>query len=224
MHWPDNRFIFRIPYQKNKALNAYEQTVEFFHTKEGIKDTVFGLLEGLADDEWIYWCIDDKFLIAIDQDAATYFSDWVSKLSDPTIDGLCFCRARRLFSSGTVSEAPVVRTTRGDALLLRRNFNQIWLHQFLRVRTLRYLFEKFPNSNFKAREMDKFKDALSMPHGANLYVTENNFAVFGESTIDGKLTKGCLASMESLYIEAPVGFDSVNINFVIGSLGGIVGD
>ena len=223
VHWPNNEFLFRIPYQQDKNLNAYGQSFEFIQTSNGIKDTVFGLLNGLPDDEWIYWCMDDKFLIAIDQDAATYFTEWVEKLFDTEVGGVSFCRARRLFLPDTVSQIPSIRTARGDSLLLRRNYNQIWLHQFLRVKVLRRLFESFPDASFIAREMDKFKDVLSVPHDTNLYVTEKNFAVFGESTIFGKLTQGCLLSMQQFSIEAPEGLELVDKNVVIGSLGSIVG-
>jgi len=223
IHWPNNQFIFRIPYQQNRNLNAYGLKYEFIQTNNGIKDTVIELLKGLPDDEWIYWCMDDKFLIAIDQESATYFTEWVEKLSDPKVGGVSFCRARRLFLSNTVDETPAFRTERGDALLLRRNYNQIWLHQFLKVRVVRHLFESFPDSSFIAREMDKFKDAMSVPLDSNLYVTEKNYVVFGESTIYGKLTQGCLMSMQNLSIEVPEGIELIDKNVVIGSLGSIVG-
>ena len=224
VHWPKNNLTFRIPYQYDMQLKAYGQSVELVQTSKAIKETVSGLLKGLADDEWIYWCVDDKYVVAVDAAAASYFSEWVARVGDPAISGLCFCRARRLLQPDSASVTPMAHTTRGDELLLRYNYRQIWLHQFLRVRVLRVLFDAFPNEDFEAKEMDGFKDKVEILRDTNLYVTEKNYAVFGESTVAGKLTSGCLASMRDLSVEIPEGFDIFDADIRIGSLPGIIGE
>ena len=77
VHWPKNNLTFRIPYQYDMQLKAYGQSVELVQTSKAIKETVSGLLKGLADDEWIYWCVDDKYVVAVDAAAASYFSESV---------------------------------------------------------------------------------------------------------------------------------------------------
>jgi hypothetical protein len=223
VHWPKSELIFRVPYQQNDLINSYEQSVELVQTHPSIKNTVRALCDGIADDEWVYWCIDDKYLIAIDALAASYFSEWISKVDDPAVGGLCFCRARRLLSS-SASESALTHTERGDPLLLRYNFNQIWLHQFLRVRVLREFFDGFPDTDFRAQEMEKFKERLEIPDDMKLLVTETNYAVFGESTIDGKLTNSCLTNMKKLAVQIPANFEVVDADIVIGSLGHIIGE
>jgi len=219
IHWPNNKFIFRIPYQEDTRICAHGQAIELVQMGSGIKETVRGLLQGIPDDEWVFWCLDDKFLIAIDENAASYFSNWLSEINDPLISGLCFCRARRLLLPDTVNEIAKARTARGDPLLLRLNYNQIWLHQFLRARVVRALFDTFPDINFKAEEMDIFKNKQVIPHDTNLYVTERNYAVFGESTVGGKLTKGCMASMQKFAVKIPLNFEVMDMSVVIGDLG-----
>lgn len=59
-----------------RAMAARHQgRVELVPTDEGegrgrFRAAVLGLLEGLADDAWVYWCIDDKYPMWLDHAAA----------------------------------------------------------------------------------------------------------------------------------------------------------
>ncbi len=218
VHWPGNPLVFRIPFQQDTEIQTHGQRVEFVRTGPGIKETIAALLEDLPDEEWIYWGIDDKYLIDLDAASASYFSNWVQEATVPDFCGLCFCRARRLLYPDTVGRSRAGPTDRGDRLLARFNYNQIWLHQFLRVRVLRQLFDSLPDRPFFAKEMDAFIAGLSPGGDMNLYVTEKNFAVFGESSLRGRITTGCLASMETHGLDRPVGFETVEANVSIGKM------
>ncbi len=215
VHWPDNPFRFRIPYQEDTRVDAHGQEIEFVRSAPGIKETIAALLADLPDEEWIYWCIDDKYLADLDAEAAAYFAGWIEKQTSPDLCGLCFCRARRLLLSDTVCMVPGAQTDRGDNLLLRYNYNQFWLHQFLRVRVVRDLFASFPDREFVAKEMDDFISTEKPGEGTNLFVTEKNFAVFGESSLRGKLTTGCIASMRKYSLNVPEGFETVEKEILI---------
>jgi hypothetical protein len=215
VHWPGNPFSFLIPYQENTQVDAHGQEIEFVRSEPGIKETVSALLGGLPDEEWIYWCIDDKFLVDLDADAAAYFAGWIEKQTSPAFAGLCFCRARRLLSPDTVCMVAGAQTDRGDNLLLRYNYSQFWLHQFLRVRVVRDLFTSFPDREFVAKEMDGFISTEKPGEGTNLFVTEKNFAVFGESTLAGRLTTGCIANMRKLSFDVPEEFEIVEREILI---------
>ena len=76
-HWPRNTLLFRIPYQSDTRMNTHGQRIEWVRADKGgmtrgIKAIVTELLDGLPDEEWIYWCIDDKFVIAMEPDDASY--------------------------------------------------------------------------------------------------------------------------------------------------------
>lgn len=218
VHWPSNRFDFLLPFQEDTNINSHGQNVRLVQTAAGIRECVLTLLNTLPDEEWIYWCIDDKYLIDLDESNASYFSEWVTNVEDPHFAGLCFCRARRLLESSSVSALAETITERGHELLRRHNFNQIWLHQFLRVRSLRTLFQSFPTINFVAKEMDYFKDALRPANDAKLFVTQGNYAVFGESSIGGRITTGCIFSMRRLGLETPKYFETIQADISIGTL------
>jgi hypothetical protein len=225
--WPGNPFVFRIPYQENHQLNAYGQRFEFVRCGRSVFETMATLFGDLSDEDWVYWCMDDKFLLNIDQEAASYFAGWLHEGSRLPIDGLSFCRARHLWHYPTVSATPVATTPRGDPLLRRFNYNNIWLHQFLRIRALRSLFEIFPQ-NIQIRDMDILTRqgtyAVKVPEVQIMYVTEKNFVAFGESTVAGKITQGCLSSMRRLCIQKPYNFETENVEIVIGSLGHVSGE
>jgi hypothetical protein len=229
--WPANPFTFLIPFQNDSQINTYGQNIQMIRAPQPIIATLHCLLDTVADDEWVYWCIDDKFLLAIDAKSASYFCDYVESIDDTKITGLSFCRARYLCLSPHVSEYPIATTGRGDPLLRRYNYNQIWLHQFVRASALRNLFKRFPERHFAAIEMDAFTrqgpNALEVPQQEIMYVTQTNFVVFGESTRKGKVQRGCLESMTRFGIQCPdLGPADVNVapihpGDVIGSLGDV---
>jgi len=61
--WPDHPFVFRIPYQRARGLDTKRTT--YRQTPEDIKGTVLHLVADLDDEEWIYWCVDDKYPIQL---------------------------------------------------------------------------------------------------------------------------------------------------------------
>ena len=135
--WPDHPFVFRLPdgAAARKMAPRHPDRVELMPTAEGegrgrFRAAVLGLLEGLADDTWVYWCIDDKYVMWLDRRAADGVVQAVRNVTDPRICGLCFARTRKLFDSAHVSPE---RLRIGRQTFLRRtSYAQIWLHQFLR--------------------------------------------------------------------------------------------
>jgi hypothetical protein len=198
--WPGHPFVFRLPDGSAAGAIAARHAgrVELVPTAEGeargrFRAAVLGLLSGLADDAWVYWCIDDKYPMWLDRAAADGVARAVGTITDPTICGVSFARARRLFDPAHVSTE---RLRLGRQTFLRRtSYAQIWLHQFLRVRVLRDLFGSFPEVIGAAKEMDDLLLARVLPPDQKLYVLDRNAVVFGESTSRGTLTANCAASL-----------------------------
>jgi hypothetical protein len=226
--WPANPFTFVIPYQSNSIINTHGQRVEMVQSTRDVMGTVDSLLRNVAADEWVYWCVDDKFVLDVDAEAATYFTHYVQQLVSDAVSGLCFCRARSLLVAPHVSDRPALSTPRGDALLRRFNFNQIWLHQLLRGRVLSHLFSNFPRHDFVSTDLDLFTrqgpNALSIPDHEVMYVTENNFMVLGESTTEKKVTRTCVDSMRKWGLNYPAEFGFDDNEIVIGSMGSWQGE
>ena len=63
--WPNNPFTFRVPYQSEEVKEHFEKTfgskVEMIKSPSGIVDTMFALSDDLDENEWVYWCMDDRY-------------------------------------------------------------------------------------------------------------------------------------------------------------------
>ena len=105
-------------------------------------------------------------------------------------------------------------TDRKLQLLERKGWYQIWIHQFLKAKVLRALFSQLPLKIPSAKALDGLKDQIPKPDEYHLFVTEQNFAVFGESTKRGVITRNCLESIRQTDIELPEWFQRSNGEWV----------
>jgi len=201
--WPNHPFVFRIPYQN--LGGAATGRMEFLKTPESIQETVLQLIADLDDEEWIYWCMDDKYPIRlITEKIADLIADAVGS---PEMSGLLFCRCRVTLHDPERALYPQKSTNSfGDVYFERKAWFQIWIHQLLRVKVLRYLFTQLPDRIPTAKAMDEMKNAVPKLPEHRLFVTEKNFAIFGESTNKGLITQNCYESIRKTKIELPAWF------------------
>jgi hypothetical protein len=208
--WPSHPFVFRIPVQEARWPAAWnDPAIEFVPSPAPIVATMETLLSDLGDDEWVYWCIDDKWLIDVDVAAVERLHRWVTALDDPAVSGLVFCRCRMLLDDDHVC-ADGATTPDGEVLLRRLDYFQFWIHQYVRVRVLRDAFRRFPAEPAQAKQMDAWMGQepgsgpiWKIPDDEHRYVTMRNLAVFGESTDGGRLLTACAANMARLGIDPP---------------------
>lgn len=198
--WPDHPFSFRLPYERLAGDEAPGQI--WIKTKPAFRPTVLQLIADLPDDEWIYWCIDDKYPINLRLPQIERVLQDVRARQFADVDGICFCRCRSWIKNPaeTLTECPE------PGYLERTSWNHIWLHQFLRVGVLRYFFSQLPDDLGSAKEMDKAKYRIPKLPKHRLLVTEDNHAVFGESTRRGRITANCAESLSLHGLEIPGSF------------------
>ena len=210
--WPDHPFVFRIPYQD---LGGPENSRrEYVKTAPEIRATALELIADLDDDEWIYWSVDDKYPIELVRSKIPALLADAESLPDAS--GLVYCRAKALLRRAEDTLFPAEHQSEsGEIYLERRGWNQIWIHQLLRVKVLRYLFSHMPEHIPSAKVMDHLKDQIPKPPELRLYVTKENFAVFGESTHKGTLNQNCYDSIVKAGIELPKWFRQPNGKVVI---------
>jgi len=213
--WPNNPFTFRIPFQ-DKARCIYKKNREYIKTSPAIKDTVLELLNDLHDDEWIYWCIDDKYPIKLHLPEIDSIYKSLHTVAGSKVSGILFCRARNMFNPDCLLDQYLYLAN--EQLIERRSYHQIWIHQFLKVKVIKHLFNNFPFIE-TAREMDPLKFMIRKPSGHRLFVTAANHAVFGESSTDRILTANCHQSMQDKEIIVPPFLDvDKNKSIMIGTL------
>jgi hypothetical protein len=210
--WPDHPFVFQIPYQH--ARGADTEKTNYRKAPEDIKGTVLHLLADLDDEEWTYWCVDDKYPIRL---VTGKIMDLITQaVSSPEMSGLLFCRCRVTLNSPKLALYPKeIVNPSGDILFERKAWYQIWLHQLLKVKVLRYLFTHLPDRIPSAKEMDELKNGIVKPPDLQLFVTKENFAVFGESTTRGLITQNCYESIRASQIKLPDWFRHPNGQHVI---------
>ena len=223
--WPSHPFSFRVPYQEypNDLKSKYGDSLELVRTPVHIKQTVLTLIEDLPDEEWIYWCVDDKYLVSIDETAANHCYSWISQVTDPSVCGASFCRARKLLDPKNLRQDSFIVNTFGETYIERKNYFQIWIPQFLRVTILRDLFLEFPDRPFKAKEMDVFTGqepdmkVKELRAEQKLFVSEVNYARFEESTSSGFITRNCHVSMTRQGLDTS-GFEVLSTSLSIGEM------
>lgn len=210
--WPDHPFIFRIPFQTLPGVDSVRE--EYRETPPDIPGTVLQLISDLEDDEWVYWCADDKYPIDLRTEKFVSLFEYVRKQED--MAGLLCCRCRITLDQPQVSVIASRECVApdGDVLLERRKWYQIWIHQFLRVKVLRYFFSTMPKHIPNAKVMDELKNEISKPDDLRLFVTEKNYAIFGESTQRGLITENCYRSIKASGLELPAWFRHHNGNYV----------
>jgi len=198
--WPNHPFTFRIPYQRQSAVADIPQC-EFVPSPPEIKKTVDALIGDLRDEEWIYWCLDDKYPIDIDISRIESLARELRGGGALEVSGVLFCRARRMLDESFLTGCQ--SALGGEMLLERRAYEQFWIHQFLRVKVVRHLFSCFPDILEPASIMDRLKRAAHKPADHRLWVTAASHAVFGESMRGGVLTENCIESMRQHRMPIP---------------------
>ena len=84
----------------------------------------------------------------------------------------------------------------------------------LRVKVLRHLFTHLPEELPNANAMDRLKHEVPMPRSFRLFVTRENFAVFGESTRRGRITQNCYDNIRQSGVALPDWFQETTGEFV----------
>jgi hypothetical protein len=213
--WPDHPFIFVVPHQRLERPDT--ERVKYVRAPGGkpadIPHTVLKLISELDDEEWIYWCMDDKYPIQLVTDKIASLISHAMR--SPEVSGLLFCRC------GTTLDHPKralyrhkVRNPFGDVYLERKAWFQIWIHQLLRAKVLRYLFTHLPDHIPSAKAMDELKNDVPKLAEHRLFVTKESFAVFGESTQGGVITQNCYESILETGIELPEWFRHPNGHYM----------
>lgn len=217
--WTDHPFIFHIPYQKLNKINVKSKVV-FHKSKADIQSTIITLLKNFDNNEMIYWCIDDKYPIKLDLKRIKEIVKFIKINNHYNLDGLTFCRCRSLNHSYNITNSNK-KFYENLKILERKGYHQIWIHQFLKVKILKFLFNKFGKIKFPYKndlETLDFKiQKLNKPKNQKLFLTKKNFAIFGESTVKGAITLNCKENLSVNKIKLPNKFKNyINKKIYIG--------
>jgi hypothetical protein len=212
--WPNHPFVFQVPYQKFPKLlsEKYGDRISLIKTPPDIRGTMDKLLEGIDNDTWIYWCMDDRYPIKLDVEKLTEFYDC---LSDNNSDGLSFVLSHKDNSNRYSNVFSIVKDHRGNKFYRKKHFGSIWSHQFMKAKVLSNFFKNMPINIKSAKEMDYYLLKLSvLPKDYVLLVTTQSHAQFGESSTRGMLTKNCYDSMVESKIQSPAHLEITELRMI----------
>ena len=220
--WPNNPFTFRIPYQSDEVKEDYVQKfgkkVELIKSPSGIVDTMFALSDDLDENEWVYWCMDDRYPIQIDIKEVEKCKDFILSDESTSISGLMFCNNPRIWlPENCYWNKYKICTSENQKYYRRKNYTMIWNHQFLRVKVVRTFFNLFPRVMKQAKEMDYIKDKALLPESHKLYMLDHNIAVYGESTNRGVMLKNCVESFHKKGLIIPEEFKTSEHSIIKGN-------
>lgn len=203
--WPDNPFTFHVPYQESKDIS--HQNVKFVKTPKPFKDTVIALLEGLDDDEWVYWCPDEYYPVSLDIQAFKDIYEWLPTTS---ISGVLTIRPLKIRKKSSVNKKDFVIDNQGRKYYRRRLYQQVFVHQFIRVKALKKFFSHIPDVLENTSYIDQNKRNWKIPDNHRLYVIYKGIARFGELTRKGDFTINGIRDFEKEGFKLPEGFGFIN--------------
>jgi hypothetical protein len=219
--WPNNPLRFYLPngLSMQKVASQHPGKVVLMDTGEGdergrFKAAVLDLLKGIEDDEWIYWCPDDKYPIWLDQRIAWQVFKSLDEL-EINIAGLCIANRKTHEESQAAAKESKILSIDRCFFTERQDYKRIWLHQFLRAGIIRHLFESFPEVIWPAKNMDALHKQVELPTSRKRYMINHNAMVLGESTHRGLITANCAKSLQ-MYQGIPEGFEISDQHIIIG--------
>jgi hypothetical protein len=240
--WPSHPFVFRVPYgEYPENFARFGDRVELRQTDGAkvihpvetptgtkkvslIRNTVLELIKDLPDEEWIFWCMDDRYIIRIHEDKVNDIHDFVLKNEDRNLLVVNFARNRAggyFKGNKHIQEGIEILTPKGQILRetvysMGTALPDAWSHQFIRVKGLRRIFESFPDRPFVGKELDSFDHPKLV--GERQLIVENNLVVMGESTSRGEITENCATSFKRWGMELPKEMKVSDKYMIVGEL------
>lgn len=221
-NWPGHPFIFHLPFQREEVKiffeEKYGERVKMVYANPSIRTTMDILLDEIADEEWVYWCMDDRYLIKANYQRIERIYQWlVTDAKALAIDGIkCITRLGAQLPEHLYFDKYQLASPQGETFLRRKSYLMIWIHQFIKGKVLKDLFEHIPGSLRSAKEMDYIVEQLVIPREYHLYSCRDSLMVMGESTSRGKITKNCARSLIDNGFKIPQGFSVTNKQIVSG--------
>ena len=211
---PGTGFNFFLPRQDDLSIPA-DVAVTPVSTESSIKQTVLAQIRGLPDHEWVYWATDDRFLV--DVDSEVFISIMGSLLDGEFDDYDGVLLNNKHASQGLVSEDYLVIDGGAQEIVfnLREDLMTVWLHQFLKVRVLRAIFETMPGDLRQAKSMDTHIRGLEKFFPVRRLQSQKSFIVLEESLSRGIPTAEGYRALQSRNLDIPRELRKVSLKALI---------
>lgn len=195
--WPGNNFIFRVPYNEVKP-NIKADNVELIQVPKSIRKTMDGLLSDIEDDDFVYWCTDDRYPIKMA--TPDFFKIVAQNLSSIDFDAIRLLRFPNVENN--------IKLQIKDVLFKPCQKKKMprgwWHHQFVRAKILRRVFvENELPDNYNHAKINGIMLRNPKKFDHNILLPNMDLLVLGEPTVAGKITLNCVESMKKFGITIP---------------------
>jgi len=205
--WPDHPFQFIIPYQQ--LFGAESELRRYKQSPQSIRETVHTLLDGIDDEEWVYWCWDDNYPVWLDKGRMSAIVSWIRRIQDHEVSGVLACRCFKFQRKTSLLDKKIYDNS-GNGYLEIKGYRRIWSHQFLRAKVIRHLFfDVFPDDLANIRTMGALTRRAELPASHRRFVSKKNLMLIGESMVKGVITRNCHESLKRYGLSMPEGFNGV---------------
>jgi hypothetical protein len=202
--WPDHPFRFRIPYNGDRppAWSEAEGKIDWIHSPRPIKATMTRLLEGVPDEDWVYFCMDDKVPLEINRSAARRIHRFVLGLDQADISTVQVTRNNGV--NRYIDFASWRFRPRRGLYFEKVDYHNFYQHQFVRARLLKRVFQSDEVAeDFTLKKgcdvdrllgMSPFARKRTLP-GERAFVPFRNAMLLAESFMAGRVTPACARAL-----------------------------
>ena len=195
--WPDNPFIFYIPWNKVKPdhlVERYGEKVHLLQTDSRVKPTIRTLLSVAEPNELIWWAQDDKYILNFKN--KQIIKD-LYQHNDPDVGGFMFTKnadAKNAYTN-------IKKNIGGHELIKKKNHHQIFQPQWIKKEIIESLY--LNDSLGEHYPLAKLYPLMAKRPIKNLYTTTDNYINIAESLDCGKMTKNLVQHMKQDGFDIP---------------------
>ncbi len=194
-------FEFLIPINTDKS--RFEDNlldVTYVKCLPDIISTMAALLDKCADDEWVFWAIDDRYPISLDKNLIKSIHHRITSGEFNNINGIKLLPWREQLCANTIDiEGVKFRRQKPVGMM------GFWHHQYVKAKVLK---DAFINCNIEQlndiRLFNRYYHKQeALPFLNDIYVPESTLIKLGEPLCVGELTKNGVKELELLNCKVP---------------------
>jgi len=195
-------FEFRIPVNgaSARARMRGHACVHCVPSAPAIQPSMAALLEGVRDEEWVYWAIDDRYPVRVDPGRFLPLHDAILQGTLDRADGIKLLRWREPLESGLLS------TPAGHFQLQRKRcIWGFWHHHFLKGKVLKsaFLGERAAAAPM-VRDLNRLLQEFGWGELEQIYVPcDGPLVHLGEPLLRGRLTLNGVQALQAHGCEVP---------------------
>jgi len=186
--WPNHPLSFRIPYNHRSNIPSEliaANNVELVETPVDILSAINNLLQGLDEEEWVYWCIADRYPVSISHPER--LTELTTQIMNNNLNHFDNIRLFRWKEDVNTQNHPE-KIMEGFVFTMGNKFG-FWHHQFMKVKMIQEIlfFDKI-SKNYNMRMLGQQINEKNHSQQWRIILPAQNTIKFNEPLINGRVT------------------------------------